>query len=267
MSAASAHHRVPGTRLPSVSILDPTHHRATKAREGGIREIDRDRAIQNPAGAGGGHSPTNRRRSSRPAERWSAGVAGRGPRRGADSDAHGEKPAGGGDPQGTFSARTALRRARLGERAIGFDFAALTGWRAAMGRRSGRAMDLVLIDAPPHAEGGARIAVRAARLVMVPAQQLPLDLWATAETLKMAQREQRQPFVILNRVPSRSRLTEDIAADLASAGTPIAATRIGNRVGLPQAMARGLGVIENARMNPAAETSPLADEIRRALSG
>ena len=55
---------------PSVSILDPTHHRATKAlARGGIREIDRDRAIQNPAGAGGGHSPTNRRRSSRPAKR------------------------------------------------------------------------------------------------------------------------------------------------------------------------------------------------------
>jgi len=39
---------------------------------------------------------------------------------------------------------------------------------------------------PPHAEGGARIAVR---VVMVPVQQLPLDLWATAETLKMAQDE------------------------------------------------------------------------------
>ena len=112
-----------------------------------------------------------------------------------------------------------------------------------------------------------RIAVRSARLVVIPVQPSPLDLWATAETLKMAQDERRQPFVVLNRVPSRSRLTEDIAADLASAGTAIAATRIGNRIALPQAMALGLGVIENAGVNPAAaEISALAEEIRwRAL--
>src|SRR5215469_10818118 len=57
------------------------------------------------------------------------------------------------DPQGTFSAWVALRRARLGEKAIGFDFAALPGWRAPrwVDDRVG-AMDLVLIDAPPHAE-------------------------------------------------------------------------------------------------------------------
>ena len=84
----------------------------------------------------------------------------------------------------------------------------------------------------------------------------------------MAQDERRRSLVVLNRVPPRSRLTEDIAADLASAGTPIAAARIGNRVALAQAMALGLGVIENARMTPAAaEISALAEEIRGALSG
>ena len=35
------------------------------------------------------------------------------------------------DPQGSFSAGVELRRARLGAKAIGFDFAALPGWRAA----------------------------------------------------------------------------------------------------------------------------------------
>jgi len=172
------------------------------------------------------------------------------------------------DPQGSFSAWVDLRRARLGEQAVGFDFAALPGWRAAqwVDDRVG-ATDLVLIDAPPRAETEARIAVRVARLVVVPVQPSPLDLWATRETLKMAQDERRQSFVVLNRVPSRSRLTEEIAADLASTGTLIAATRIGNRVALAQAMALGLGVIESARMNSAAaEISALAEEIRsRAL--
>src|SRR5215469_14529088 len=156
------------------------------------------------------------------------------------------------DPQGSFSAWVDLRRARFGK-AIGFDFAALPGWRATqwVDDRVGTA-DLILIDAPPHAETEARIAVRAARLVVVPVQPSPLDLWATAETLKMAQDERRRTLVVLNRVPPRSRLTEDIAADLAGAGIPIAATRIGNRVALAQAMALGLGVIENARMTSAA---------------
>ena len=75
-------------------------------------------------------------------------------------------------------------------------------------------------------------------------------------------------LVVPNRVPPRSRLTEDIAADLASAGTSIAATRIGSRVALAQAMALGFGDIENARMTPAAaEINALAEEIREAISG
>ena len=92
----------------------------------------------------------------------------------------------------------------------------LAGARQWVDDRVGSA-DLVVNDAPPHAETEARIAVRAARLVVVPVQPSPLDLWATAETLKMAQDERRRPLVVLNRVPPRSRLTEDIAVDLTSA--------------------------------------------------
>jgi chromosome partitioning protein len=94
------------------------------------------------------------------------------------------------DPQGSFSTWVDLRRARLRAKAIGFDFAALPGWRAAqwVDDRVGSA-DLVVIDAPPHAETESRIAVRVVRLVVVPVQPSPLDLWATAETLKMAQDE------------------------------------------------------------------------------
>src|SRR3984893_11562323 len=143
----------------------------------------------------------------------------------------------------------------------------LAGARQWVDDRVGSA-DLVVIDAPPHAETEARIAVRVARLVVGPNRPSPLDLGATAETLKMAQDERRRPLVVLNRVPPRSGLTEDIAADLASAGTPIAAPRIGHRDALAQAMALGFGVIENARMTPAAaEIRSLAEEIRGAISG
>ena len=60
----------------------------------------------------------------------------------------------------------------------------------------------------------------------------------------MAQDERRRSLVVLNRVPPRSRLTEDIAADL-PATVPIAATWIGNR-GIRASDGAGLGVIEDA---------------------
>jgi chromosome partitioning protein len=159
-----------------------------------------------------------------------------------------------------------LRRARLGAKAIGFDFAALPGWRAAqwVDDRAGAA-DLILIDAPPHAETEARMAVRAAGLVVVPVQPSPLDLWATAETLKMARDERRRSFVVLNRVPPRSRLADEIAGDIARVGTQIATTRIGNRVALMQAMALGPSVVETTRVTPAAtEITALAEELHGA---
>ena len=170
------------------------------------------------------------------------------------------------DPQGSFSAWIELRRARLGVKAIGIDFAALPGWRAAQwvdDRLSGA--DLVVIDAPPHVETEARIAVRAG-LVVVPVQPSPLDLWATAETLKMAHDEQRRSLVVLNRVPPRSGLTDEIVAQLGRIAPSIAATRIGNRVVLARAMALGLGVVETANATPAAaEITALAEEVRGSL--
>jgi chromosome partitioning protein len=170
------------------------------------------------------------------------------------------------DPQGSLAAWVDLRRGRLGPDAIGFEFAALPGWRAAQWIEDrARSADLVLIDNPPHAETEAQIAVRAAGLVLIPVQPSPLDLWATAATLKMARDERRRALVVLNRVPPRSGLTDDIAAELARSGASIAAARIGNRISLARAMALGRGVVESADTNLAiAEINALADEIRGA---
>src|SRR5690349_19079092 len=56
----------------------------------------------------------------------------------------------------------------------------LAGWRTANEvDRLGREHDIVVIDSPPHAATEARIAVRAARLVVVPMQPSVMDLWAT----------------------------------------------------------------------------------------
>ena len=71
-----------------------------------------------------------------------------------------------------------------------FDFAALSGWRAVQWVDDWiGAADLVIIDAPPHPETEARIAVRVARLWSVPFSHFHSTLWATAETLKIARDE------------------------------------------------------------------------------
>jgi len=171
------------------------------------------------------------------------------------------------DPQASLAAWVELRRARLGANAVGFDFAELPGWRAASWiEDQARRADLVVIDNPPHAETEAQIAVRTAGLVLIPVQPSPLDLWATTATLKMARSERRPALVVLNRVPSRSTLTDHIVADLAETGATVAATRVGNRIVLARAMALGLGVVESAdRSLAASEITALAEEVRKGL--
>ena len=170
------------------------------------------------------------------------------------------------DPQGSLAAWVGLRRERLGEAAIGFEFAALPGWRAEQWIADhAREADLVIVDGPPHAETEARIAVRAAGLVLIPVQPSPLDLWATEATLSMARDERRTAVAVLNRVPSRSTATERIAADLTKLGVALAASRIGNRIALVHAMTQGLGVLETAAASPAAaEIAALAAELHGA---
>jgi chromosome partitioning protein len=168
------------------------------------------------------------------------------------------------DPQASLTAWVELRRARVGAENVGFDFAALPGWRAAQWIEDrARSAQFVVVDGPPHADTEARIAVRAASLALVPVQPSPLDLWATEATLAMVREERRRALIVLNRVPPRSSLTDRIAGDLAAAGAAIAATRIGNRVALVRAMASGLGVVETPGANSAAaEITALAEEVQ-----
>jgi chromosome partitioning protein len=167
------------------------------------------------------------------------------------------------DPQASLAAWVGLRRERLGEAAIGFEFAAVPGWRAEQWIADrAREADFVVVDGPAHIETEARIAVRAAGLVLIPVQPSPLDLWATEATLTMARDERRAVVAVLNRVPPRSTATERVAADLASLGVTLAASRIGNRIALVHAMAQGLGVHETAAASPAAaEIGALAREL------
>lgn len=173
------------------------------------------------------------------------------------------------DPQGSLSAWFRLRREQLGVGDAGIAVSAVTGWRVAGEvERQARAHDIVLIDSPPHAETEARIAVRAARLVLVPVQPSPMDLWATRPTLDLAGQERVPVLLVLNRVPPRATLTERMAAQLAGLGAPVAQAQIGNRVGLAAALAEGRGILEWAPASRAAEEiAALAREALRHAAG
>jgi chromosome partitioning protein len=167
------------------------------------------------------------------------------------------------DPQASLAVWHRVREDRLGAGRTGLTFSALTGWRATTEvERLALSHDLVIVDSPPHAETEARIAVRAATLVLVPVQPSPFDLWATQPTLDLARRERRPALLVLNRVPSRTRLTEEMLEKLRELDAEVAEASLGSRVGFASSLAAGLGVSEAAASSPAArEIEALASEI------
>jgi chromosome partitioning protein len=169
------------------------------------------------------------------------------------------------DPQGSLAAWHALRKERPGSNGAAIDFASITGWRtAAEVERRARDHDIVVIDSPPHAETEAKLAIRAARLVVIPVQPSPMDVWATKPTLDLAAQERVPVLLVLNRVPPRANLTEAMLAKLAELGTDVADARIGNRVALANALAEGRGITEAAPSSRAAEElMAVAAEIMR----
>jgi chromosome partitioning protein len=168
------------------------------------------------------------------------------------------------DPQGSLAAWHALRAERFDGKS-GIDFAAITGWRtAAEVERRARDHDIVVIDSPPHAETEAKLAIRAARLVVMPVQPSPMDVWATKPTLDLAKQEKVKVLLVLNRVPPRANLTEAMLAKLAELDADVAQSRIGNRVALATSLAEGLGITEAAPSSRAAEEiAAVAEEILR----
>ena len=126
--------------------------------------------------------------------------------------------------------------------------------------------DLVIIDSPPHAETEAKAAIRTADLVLVPIQPSPMDIWATAPTLALARSERVPVLLVLNRMPPRGRLIEQMRAKLEAEGLPVAAATIGNRIAFAASMLEGRSTLEQAPRSAAAmEISALANEIASRL--
>src|SRR6476619_1339537 len=110
------------------------------------------------------------------------------------------------DPQKSLGRWHNLRRARLQE-AANLGFSDTSGWRLpAELQRLKREHDVVFIDSPPQIDTDARVAVRAADLVLVPIQPSLPDVWAAEGTLKLADQERRPTHLLFNRTSPTSKL-------------------------------------------------------------
>jgi chromosome partitioning protein len=170
------------------------------------------------------------------------------------------------DPQRSLATWFGLREAAVGHGDGTLSMSSVAGWRT-QGQVDKLAADrdIVLIDSPPHAETEAKIAVRAARLVLVPVQPSPMDVWATKPTLDLAAGEGVPSLVVFNRVPARANLTEAMRAQMQDeVGVAAAAATVGNRVGFAAALNLGRTLNETAPTSPGArEIEALAEEILR----
>lgn len=165
------------------------------------------------------------------------------------------------DPQGSLAAWFDLRL-RDGIPSDGLHLVQVSGWRLSgeMDRLK-REFDVVIIDSPPHAETDARVAVRAAQLIVVPVQPSPMDLWATRPTLDLATKERARTLLVLNRMPSRGKMLETIRRKIEEDELPLAQNALGNRVAFAASMMEGKGVVETGKDAAAQEIQALAREI------
>lgn len=143
------------------------------------------------------------------------------------------------------------------------DMSAVAGYRVSTElTRIKSSHDIVIVDSPPHAETEAKLAVRAADLVLVPVQLSPMDIWATGPTVQLARTAGVPVLIVLNRVPPRGNIVQIMRAQLAEQDFPVARSTIGNRIAFASSMLEGLTVLESApRTAAAAEIHALAEEI------
>lgn len=169
------------------------------------------------------------------------------------------------DPQQSLTMWYRLRESRFGDAGAGLLVSQIKGWRVQSEVESlARAHDIVLIDSPPHAETEAKVAIRCSDLTLVPVQPSPMDVWATRPTLELAAQEKVPVLMVLNRVPPRANLTEEMIAEMGELGAKVAKSRIGNRVVFAGALSEGRAVGEvQPRGRAAAEIKALAGEILR----
>ena len=116
-------------------------------------------------------------------------------------------------------------------------------------RSASAGYDWVVIDSPPGITKTSADAVRAADVVLIPAQPSPLDVWAASDIVAAVQARQKTAkgmpkaaFVITMAQP-RTRLSRQIDNALKDMGIPVLQARTTRRVAYPNAINDGNSVV------------------------
>ncbi len=167
------------------------------------------------------------------------------------------------DPQGSLTKWYNTRIENFGQTAKFPEVRTVTGWRVSNEvSRLAQDHDIVVIDSPPHTQTEAKIAIRSASLAIIPVQPSPVDMWATEPTVRLAAEERVPLLLVLNRVPPRTTLTEEIVQGLKAYDASIANTTLGNRVLLASSLLVGRGIGEYSPKSQACEEiNALAAEV------
>lgn len=168
------------------------------------------------------------------------------------------------DPQGSLGQWFMQRRGR-GDPHLTFGTASAWGVSYEC-EKLAKDHGLVVVDTPPKVDADLRPALRVSDLAVVPVATSHLDLWATESVLDLARREGCDALVVLNRVPPRARLVDEVAKAVGDLAAVRAETMIGNRVAFADATGHGLSVLESDRRSKAAaDVRALWEEIRQRL--
>jgi chromosome partitioning protein len=158
------------------------------------------------------------------------------------------------DPQGSALAWSSLRQKAPLFPVIGMAKPTLHRELPDMARN----YDITVIDGAPRVNELARAAILASDLVLIPVQPSPLDVWASAETVRLIQ-EARQfradiaANFLINRRIAKTAIGRDVAGALAQfEDVPLLEASLGQRVIFAESAASGLTVLEAAPSSEAA---------------
>ena len=163
------------------------------------------------------------------------------------------------DPQGSLGRWFMTRREALGD--PGLDLSTASAWGVSYEcEKLRKTNDLVIVDTPPKVDADLRPALREADLVLIPVATSQVDLWATDGVLDLVARENRRPYVVLNRVKPNTNLAREIA-EAAEKLSAVAKTTLGQRVAYAETLGKGLAVVEAGKSSASAEVQALAAEV------
>lgn len=169
------------------------------------------------------------------------------------------------DPQGSLGRWFMARRDRLGE--TGMEFSTSSAWGVSYEcEKLKRSADIVIVDTPPKVDADLRPALREADLVLVPVASSHVDLWATDGVLDLASRENKVAWLVLNRVRTGTRLSEDVARAAGEMTAGLASAQLANRVVYAETLGQGLGAQEAGTKTVKAEVDALTDEVLARLA-